>query len=212
MVLPALRTASARGGRNRAVRPQLVQPCGCRARDGILHASGIRGILSLGSRIRAHAGPIRDPAAEVLVFDYGRGAALAVSRPDLRSIEAVEVESDGSRIAPSLGGLHQSQGGHAAALAHSRSTMVGGAGSRQEARATQLHRPPAQAVSVRTSTQGAYCSAGTGTSRALFPPGRAGRDARAGDLLTCIRTRARLESTFPEFAMARFATSVTTLV
>ena len=38
VVLPALRAALSGGRRNRSVRPQLVQPCGRRARDGVLHA------------------------------------------------------------------------------------------------------------------------------------------------------------------------------
>src|SRR6516165_6848894 len=109
MVLPALRHASARGRGNRAVRSQLVQPCGGRARDGVLHARGIRGVLPLRSGVRAHAGPFRYPTAEVLVLDYRRGAARAVSGSYLRSDEAVEIEPDGSRIAPSLGRLHQGE-------------------------------------------------------------------------------------------------------
>ena len=36
-VCPALHAASARGGRDRDLRPELVQPCGRRAGDGLLH-------------------------------------------------------------------------------------------------------------------------------------------------------------------------------
>src|SRR5690348_1045607 len=43
-----LRGASAGRRGNRAVRSQLVQPCGRRAREGILYTSGVRGILFLG--------------------------------------------------------------------------------------------------------------------------------------------------------------------
>ena len=56
VVFPALRPASAGGRRDRAVRPQLVQPRRRRARDGLLHRRGVRGVLSLRSGIRAPAG------------------------------------------------------------------------------------------------------------------------------------------------------------
>ena len=42
MVLPALHRAPARGGRDDAVRPVLVQPGGRGARDGLLHQAGVR--------------------------------------------------------------------------------------------------------------------------------------------------------------------------
>ena len=45
-------------------------------------------------------------------------------------LEAMEIESDGSGIAPPLGGLHQGEGGDAGALAHSRGALVGGARGR----------------------------------------------------------------------------------
>ena len=54
----------------------------------------------------------------------------------------------GPGITPALGGLHQGQGDHARAQPHSRGALVGGAGRGQETRAAQLHRSPAQAVSV----------------------------------------------------------------
>jgi hypothetical protein len=63
-------------------------------------------------------------------------------------LEAMEAQPDGSGIAPPVGGLHQGQGSHARAHAHSRGALVGGAGRRQEAGATELHRSPAEAVPV----------------------------------------------------------------
>ena len=45
VVLPALRVAPAGGRRDRAVRPQLVQPRRRRARDGLLHRRPVRGVL-----------------------------------------------------------------------------------------------------------------------------------------------------------------------
>ena len=59
MVLPALRFALAGRRRDRAVRPQLVQPRRRRARDGLLHRGRRRGILPLGAGIRAYARALR---------------------------------------------------------------------------------------------------------------------------------------------------------
>jgi polyphosphate kinase len=55
VVLPALRAAPARGRRDRALRPVLVQPRGRRARDGLRLARPGRGVLPRRARIRAHA-------------------------------------------------------------------------------------------------------------------------------------------------------------
>ena len=141
--------APAGSRRDRAVRSQLVQPRRRRARDGLLHRRGVRGVLPLGARVRAHAGALRHPAAEVLVLHHRRGAARAIPRPHPRSAQAMEALAHGPGVAPPLGGLHQGQGNHAGAQPHSRGALVGGAGRGQEARAPQLHRSPAQAVSVR---------------------------------------------------------------
>ncbi len=65
-----------------------------------------------------------------------------------RPAEAMEAESHGSRIAPPVGGLHEGEGGHVGALAHTRGEMVGGARGRQEARTAQLHPSPPGAVSL----------------------------------------------------------------
>ena len=62
--------ASASRRRNRSVRPQLVQSRRRRARDGVLHGSGLRGLLSHRAGIRAHAGAIRYHPGQILVFDY----------------------------------------------------------------------------------------------------------------------------------------------
>ena len=52
VVFPALRAAPAGGRRDRAVRPQLVQPRRRRARHGLLHRGGIRGFLPLRAGVR----------------------------------------------------------------------------------------------------------------------------------------------------------------
>ena len=53
--------APAGGRRDRAVRPQLVQPRRRRAGDGLLHRGRRRGVLPLGARVRAHAGALGHP-------------------------------------------------------------------------------------------------------------------------------------------------------
>ena len=50
VVLPALRRAPAHGGRDRPLRPQLVQPRGRRARDGLLHGGRVPGVHAPGAR------------------------------------------------------------------------------------------------------------------------------------------------------------------
>ena len=79
MVLPALRRASAGGRRDRAVRPQLVQPRRRRTGDGLLHRGRVRGVLPLGSRVRAHAGSLRHHADQVLVLDHRRASSTCAS-------------------------------------------------------------------------------------------------------------------------------------
>ena len=56
-----------------------------------------------------------------------------------------KLSPDGPRVAPPLGAIHQGQGGDARADPHPRGAMVGRRGGRQEARAPQLHHPPARA-------------------------------------------------------------------
>ena len=70
VVLPALRRAPAGGRRDRAVRPQLVQPRRRRARHGLLQRGRRRGVLPHRARVRAHAGALRHHPAEVLVLDH----------------------------------------------------------------------------------------------------------------------------------------------
>ena len=78
MVFPALRAASAGRRRDRAVRPQLVQPRRRRAGDGLLHRRGQSRSSSARAGVRAHAGALRHHAGQVLVLDHRRGAAAAL--------------------------------------------------------------------------------------------------------------------------------------
>src|SRR6187401_2638142 len=105
-------------------------------------------------------------------------------RRDLLDSWDEEIEMDvEDRVTPPRGRLHAREGDHARAKPHPRVEVVGRAGGRQEARAPQLHRSPAQAVSVRGSSEVERGAAQARASRTLFAPGRAARDAGARDLL-----------------------------
>ncbi len=71
--------APAGGRRDRAVRPQLVQPRRRRAGDGFLHRRGIRGVLPQRPRFRAHAGALRHHPRQILVLDHRRRAESCAS-------------------------------------------------------------------------------------------------------------------------------------
>ncbi len=75
VVLPALHPAPAHRGRDRAVRPLLVQPRRRRARDGLLHRRRIQRVHAPGARVRAQSGAQRHPPDQVLVLGEPRGAA-----------------------------------------------------------------------------------------------------------------------------------------
>ncbi len=60
------------GGRDRAVRPQLVQPRRGRAGDGFLQRRAIRGVLPQRAGVRTHAGALGHPADQVLVLHLRR--------------------------------------------------------------------------------------------------------------------------------------------
>ncbi len=62
-----------------------------------------RGVLPRGARIRAHAGALRHPGGQILVFDHRRGAAFPLPDAHPRSAEAVETVADG-RASPACAG------------------------------------------------------------------------------------------------------------
>ena len=66
--------------RGRDLRPQLVQPGGRRAGDGLLHAGGDRAVPRAGAGGREGHGRFRDPAAEVLARGQRRRADPAAAR------------------------------------------------------------------------------------------------------------------------------------
>ena len=63
VVLPALRAAPARRGRDRPLRSQLVQPRRRGARHGLLHRGRVRGIPALLPAVRGDAGALRHRAS-----------------------------------------------------------------------------------------------------------------------------------------------------
>src|SRR5262249_54372404 len=71
------------------------------------------------------------------------------------SLEAVETQPDGSRIAPALGGIHESKRGDDRAHAHRRGALVDRRGCRQKEGAPQLHSSLAFAHPTRRSTPSA---------------------------------------------------------
>ena len=97
VVLPALRGAPAGRRRDRAPRPQLVQPRRRRARDGLRDAGGGRGVLPLLPGVRADARALRDHPRQVLVLRQRRGAGAPVPGPHRRPDQALEALADGPR-------------------------------------------------------------------------------------------------------------------
>ena len=93
VVFPALRAAPAGGRRDRAVRPQLVQPRRRRARDGLLHRRRVRGVLPHRAGVREDAGALGHRADQVLVLDHRRRAAPALPDAHPRPAEAVEARA-----------------------------------------------------------------------------------------------------------------------
>ncbi|KGD23807.1 polyphosphate kinase 2 family protein [Burkholderia pseudomallei] len=214
VVFPALRRAPARGRRDRAVRSQLVQPRGRRARDEFLHRRGVRRILPLGARVREDARAQRNPDRQVLVLDHRRGTGSPVPEPHRGSAQAMEAEPDGPREPAPLGGVHGGEGGDAAAHAHCRGAVVGRAGGRQEARAAELHPSSAGPRALLRDRARFGASAAARTSRRLHPAPGAGRDDRAGDLLTArrgargARGRARRDAGAPSGRRRRARASI----
>ena len=102
VVLPALRQPSADGGRDRVVRPLLVQPRRRRARDGLLHRRRVRGVLPPGARLRAQPRSIAASTVQAVVHRVeGRAAATLRGSQD-RSAATVEAVADRRRGAASL--------------------------------------------------------------------------------------------------------------
>ena len=112
VVLPALRAAAAVGRRDRAVRPQLVQPLERRVGDGVLHRGAAPGVPAHVPRVRADARAVGDHPAQVLVLDQLRGAGTSVRGPQRGAAQALEAVGHGPRGAPPLRALLDGQGHH----------------------------------------------------------------------------------------------------
>ena len=97
--------------------------------------------------------------------------------------------ADGSRIAPPVGGLHESEGNHARAIAYSGGALVGGPCGRQETRAPQFHRSSVEAVSLCRNTETDDRAAAARAPRALLPTGSTRGYGGAGGLLAADRCR-----------------------
>ena len=155
VVLPALRRAPADGGRDRAVRPLLVQPGRRRAGDGLLHPGRVPGVHAPGPGVRADAGAQRHPPDQVLVLGVPRRAAHPVRiRREIDPVRQWKLEPDGPGVAGQVGRLHRGQGGHVLLHRHRRRAVDGDQEQRQEAgpdRGAALRAAHAWTTPTRTS-------------------------------------------------------------
>ena len=144
VVLPALRRAPAGGRRDRAVRPQLVQPRRRRAGDGLLHARA----STAGSCTSARSSSGCSSRTASCCASTGSRSATrsrsAGSSPRLKDpmrqwkLSPMDLES----IDP-LGGLLPRQGRDVRAHRHPRGAVVRRRERRQAPRPDQHDRPPA---------------------------------------------------------------------
>ena len=94
-------------GRDRVLRPVLVQPRRRRAGDGILHPSRVPGVHAASTGVRADARPQRHPSDQVLVLRLPRRTADPVRHPPGRPGSALEAQPDGPGLAGQVGRLHR---------------------------------------------------------------------------------------------------------
>ena len=171
VVLPALRAAPAGGRRDRAVRSQLVQPRRRRARDGLLHAT--RSTRSSSARCRSSNACWCARASRLLKYWF----SITDEEQHLRFLGRIHDPLKQWKLSPMDLESRRRWEDYTKAkeimlerTPHPRGALVGGAGGRQEAGAAQLHRPPAEAVSVRGDAQAVRRScpsaSGTRTTRA----------------------------------------------
>ena len=78
------------GGRDRAVRPILVQPRRRRTRHGLLHRGAVHGVPARGARLEQHVGAVRYPSGQAVVLRLQERAAHPVRDPAGRPGPAVE--------------------------------------------------------------------------------------------------------------------------
>jgi polyphosphate kinase 2 (PPK2 family) len=112
------------GRRDRAVRPQLVQPRRRGAGHGLLRRRRVRGVLPFVpefERMLVRSGIILIKYW-FSITDDEQNLRFLDAHP--RSAEAVEAQPDGHGVAPPLGAIHQGQGSHAGTHAHPRGAVV----------------------------------------------------------------------------------------
>ena len=159
VVLPALRRAPADRGRDRAVRPVLVQPRRRRAGDGLLHRSG--STSSSCARRPSSSACWSATASTSIKFWFSVSRAEQRRRFKERKVapaEAVEALADRPRVARQVGRLHQGQGGDVLLHRHRRRAVDGDQVRLQEAGAAQrdaLRAAHAAVLRTRTSTASA---------------------------------------------------------
>ena len=167
VVLPAVCGSPARRRRDRAVRPELVQPGRGRARHGVLHQGGVQPVPAPVPDLRAAPRRGRHPAPQVLVLGQRLRAAAPVPVPAGGPDAALEALPDGPGVDHPLGGLLAGQGRDVRAHRHPRGALVRGGQRGQAARADQHDRPPAQHRRLpRRAAQAAGASAAAGYRRA----------------------------------------------
>ena len=149
VVLPALHRAPSRGRRDRAVRPQLVQPRRRRARHGLLHRGGARRVLPHLPAARARARALRHHPRQVLAVVERRRAGAALHRADQQPGQAMEAQPDGPRGARPVGRLRRGEGRDVRVHRHQRGAVARRRRRRQEGGAPQHHQPPPPGRAVR---------------------------------------------------------------
>ena len=130
-------------GRDRALRPQLVQPGRSGAGHGVLHGRRVPGVPPLLPGVRADAGALGHPGREVLVLGQRRGAGEALPGAPGRSDQTLEAEPHGPRVALTLGGVLAGQGRDVLPHRHQAGALVRRGGRRQARAAAEPARAPA---------------------------------------------------------------------
>ena len=160
MVLPALRGLPAGGGRDRDLRPELVQPRRSRARHGLLHARRVPPLSPPVPDLRETARGRRHLAPQILVLRQRRRAGTQIPAANGRPAAALEALRDGSRIHQPVGRLHPREGRDVRAHRHPRRAVVR---RRERGQAPQSHQHDRAPSSLRSRTT--MCSASRSSSR-----------------------------------------------
>ena len=170
VVLPAIRRRAAGGGRDRALRPQLVQPRRRRARARVLHAGRVLPLPAPDPDLRAAARRGRHHPDQVLVLGERRGAGAPIRQAHRRSAAPVEAQRDRPVLAHEVGRLLTGQGRDVRAHRHPRGALARGRCRQQEEGPPQLHRAPAVGGPVRGAAGARDRDAAAAARRGLRAP------------------------------------------